>query len=356
MALLEVEDLRTYFYTEDGIVQAVDGVSFEVGRGETLGLVGESGAGKSVAVKSLLGLIRPPGHVVDGSVRFDGENLLEYSETELRNDVRGTDISMVFQDPMSALNPVFTVGSQISEIIEHHRDVTGEAAWDRTVELLDDVGIPDPAERADQYPHEFSGGMQQRALIAMALSCDPKLIVADEPTTALDVTIQAQILDLFDDLQSKYDTSMIYVTHDLGVVREVCDRVAVMYLGEIAECAPYEELYRNPKHPYTQALLRSTVTADQRIDALDPIEGSMPSAIDPPSGCRYRTRCPVAFEHCSRTEPPRFDVGPDHDAACLRYAEGGDGDPKLHETGAHGTGTRGTGAHGTDSRETGGSR
>src|SRR6056297_1903020 len=200
MALLEVEDLTTYFYTEEGIVQAVDGISFEIERGETLGLVGESGAGKSVAVQSLLGLIRPPGHVVDGSIRFKGEELLDYSETELREQVRGKEISFIFQDPMSALNPVFTVGSQISEIIEHHRDVTEAEAWDRTVELLDDVGIPDPAERADQYPHEFSGGMQQRAIIAMALSCEPDLIIADEPTTALDVTIQAQILDLFNDI------------------------------------------------------------------------------------------------------------------------------------------------------------
>ena len=333
MALLEVEDLRTYFYTEEGIVQAVDGVSFAVERGETLGLVGESGAGKSVAVKSLLGLIRPPGHVVDGSVRFKGDDLLERSESELRNEVRGTEISFIFQDPMSALNPVFTVGSQISEIIEHHQAVTDAEAWDRTVELLDEVGIPDPAERAEQYPHEFSGGMQQRALIAMALSCEPDLIIADEPTTALDVTIQAQILDLFDDIKDEFDTSMVYVTHDLGVVREVCDRVAVMYLGEVAETAPYEELYRNPKHPYTQALLRSTVTADRRAEELDPIEGSMPSAVDPPSGCRYRTRCPVAFEDCATVEPPMFDVGPDHDAACLRYAEGGEGDPELHETG-----------------------
>ncbi|WP_135830248.1 ABC transporter ATP-binding protein [Halorussus halobius] len=343
MALLEVEDLRTYFYTEAGIVQAVDGVSFEVERGETFGLVGESGAGKSVAVKSLLGLIRPPGHVVAGDIRFKGEDLTEYSEAELREQVRGTEISYIFQDPMSALNPVFTVGTQISEIIEHHRDVSHGEAWDQTVELLDDVGIPDPGERANQYPHEFSGGMQQRALIAMALSCEPSLIIADEPTTALDVTIQAQILELFDDIKTKYDTGMIYVTHDLGVVREVCDRVGVMYLGEMAETAPYEELYRNPKHPYTQALLRSTVTADRRTDALDPIEGSMPSAVDPPSGCRYRTRCPVAFDDCSRAEPPDYDIGPDHAAACLRYEEGGDGDPKLHETGRPDTGVGRTG-------------
>jgi peptide/nickel transport system ATP-binding protein len=336
MALLEVEDLTTYFYTEEGIVQAVDGISFEIERGETLGLVGESGAGKSVAVESLLGLVRPPGHVVDGSIRFEGEELLDYSETELRERVRGEKISFIFQDPMSALNPVFTVGSQISEIIEHHRDVTETEAWDRTVELLDDVGIPDPAERADQYPHEFSGGMQQRAIIAMALSCEPDLIIADEPTTALDVTIQAQILDLFNDIQTEYDTSMIYVTHDLGVVREVCDRVAVMYLGEIAEKSPYEELYRNPKHPYTQALLRSTVTADRQAAELDPIEGSMPSAIDPPSGCRYRTRCPAAFTDCAEVEPPDYEVGPSHEAACLLYGDESKSDPRLHETGKTG--------------------
>ncbi|UPV76031.1 ABC transporter ATP-binding protein [Halorussus limi] len=352
MALLEVEDLTTYFYTEEGIVQAVDGISFEIERGETLGLVGESGAGKSVAVQSLLGLVRPPGHIVDGSIRFKGEELLDYSETELRNQVRGEEISFIFQDPMSALNPVFTVGSQISEIIEHHRDVTEAEAWDRTVELLDDVGIPDPAERADQYPHEFSGGMQQRAIIAMALSCEPDLIIADEPTTALDVTIQAQILDLFNDIQTEYDTSMIYVTHDLGVVREVCDRVSVMYLGEVAENAPYEELYRNPKHPYTQALLRSTVTADRRTEELDPIEGSMPSAIDPPSGCRYRTRCPAAFEDCAEVEPGSYEVGPDHEVSCLLYGEGGDGDPRLHETG----GTGGAGRRGRTDGGLGGER
>ena len=331
MALLSVEDLRTYFYTEDGIVQAVDGVSFEVERGETLGLVGESGAGKSVAVRSLLGLIRPPGHVVSGSIRFDGRELVDLSEAELRNQIRGKEISLIFQDPMSALNPVFTVGSQISEIVEHHQDVTDEEAWDRTVDLLDDVGIPDPAERAEQYPHEFSGGMQQRVLIAMALSCNPSLIIADEPTTALDVTIQAQILDLFNDIQEEYDTSMVYVTHDLGVVREVCDRVAVMYLGKIAETAPYEELYRSPKHPYTQALFRSTVAADRRANHLDPIEGSMPSAVDPPSGCRFRTRCPVSFGECSRIEPPQYDVGADHAAACLLYGESDRPEPALHE-------------------------
>ncbi|GAA0226693.1 ABC transporter ATP-binding protein [Haladaptatus pallidirubidus] len=335
MSLLEVDDLRTYFYTEGGIVQAVDGVSFEVGRGETLGLVGESGAGKSVTVKSLLGLINSPGKVVDGSVRFDGRDLTDCSERELRREVRGSEISFVFQDPMSALNPVFTVGHQIAEIVEYHTDLSEKEAEERAVELLDDVGIPDPEQRAEQYPHEFSGGMRQRALIAMALSCSPKLIIADEPTTALDVTIQAQILDLFDEIQAKYDTSVVYVTHDLGVVREVCDRVAVMYLGKVVEHAPYEELYRNPKHPYTQSLLRSVVRPDERADNLNPIEGTMPSAIDPPSGCRFRRRCPVAVDDCARIEPPRIDVGPNHDSACILYKDEYDGkdEPTLHQRG-----------------------
>jgi peptide/nickel transport system ATP-binding protein len=334
MALLEVEDLRSYFKTDEGIVRAVDGVDFEVERGETLGIVGESGAGKSVAVRSILGLIREPGRIVSGSVRFDGRDLTELSEAELRREVRGTEISIVFQDAMSAFDPVYTVGSQIAEVVEHHQNVSGETAWDRAVELLDDVGIPDPAERAEQYPHEFSGGMQQRALIAMALSCNPKLIVADEPTTALDVTIQAEILDLFRDIQEKYDTSIVYVTHDLGVVREVCDRVAVMYLGEIVEQAPYDELYRNPKHPYTQALFRSILTTERTVERLDPIEGTMPSAVDPPSGCRFRTRCPRAFDECRGVDPERRDVGDDHDAACHLYEDGiGRPEPALHEGG-----------------------
>ncbi|MFB6156168.1 MAG: ABC transporter ATP-binding protein [Haloferacaceae archaeon] len=332
MSLLEVEDLRTYFYTEAGIVRAVDGVGFEVERGETLGLVGESGAGKSVTVKSLLGLIDAPGKVVDGEVYFDGRPLHEMTEQELRTEVRGSDISFVFQDPMSALNPVYTVGDQIAEIVEYHTDRTEAEAWDRAVELLDDVGIPDPEQRADQYPHEFSGGMRQRVLIAMALSCNPKLIVADEPTTALDVTIQAQIIELFDEIQEKYDTAIVYVTHDLGVVREVCDRVAVMYLGKVVESAPYDELYRDPQHPYTQMLMRSVVTPDRDVSSLEPIEGTMPSAVDPPSGCRFRTRCPRAFDACGRVEPPRFDVGPDHDSACLLHEEQyGEDPPRLHE-------------------------
>ena len=335
MSLLEVEDLRTYFFTADGIVQAVDGVSFEVDSGESLGIVGESGAGKSVAVKSIMGLIRDPGRVVDGSIRFDGRELTDLSERELRREIRGNEISIIFQDAMSALNPVFTVGSQIEEVIVENTDRSPKEARTRAIELLDDVGIPDPEQRIDEYPHQYSGGMQQRAMIAMALACDPRLIIADEPTTALDVTIQAGILDLFDDIQEKYETSMVYVTHDLGVVREVCDRVGVMYLGNMVECAPYDELYRNPKHPYTQSLLNSVVTPDETLDEIDPIGGTMPSAVSPPSGCRFRTRCPAAFDDCSKATPPTYDVGEDdsHEVACLLYDETvSRAEPALHES------------------------
>lgn len=319
MALLEVENLKTQFKTDAGIVRAVDGISFEVERGETVGLVGESGAGKTVAVRSILGLINDPGRIVDGSIKFDGTELTDLSETELRQEVRGSKISMIFQDAMSALDPVHTVGEQIAEIVEHHQDVSSSQALERTVELLDDVGIPDPEERANQYPHEFSGGMQQRAIIAMALSCDPQLIIADEPTTALDVTIQSQIIELLRDIQDEYDTSMVYVTHDLGVVREMCDRVQVMYLGEIVERASYEELYYNPKHPYTQALFQSVVTADRTVDELSSIEGTMSSAVNPPSGCRFHTRCPVSIEDCSAVSPKQYELADGHEVACLLY-------------------------------------
>ena len=334
MSLLEVENLRTYFFTPDGIVQAVDGVSFEVDEGEALGIVGESGAGKSVAVKSIPGLIRHPGRIVDGSIRFDGRELTDLSEQQLREEIRGNEISLVFQDSNSALNPVFTVGDQIQEVIVENTDRNPKEARERAIELLGDVGIPDPEQRVDEYPYQYSGGMQQRAMIAMALACDPRLIIADEPTTALDVTIQAGILDLFDEIQEKHDTSIIYVTHDLGVVREVCDHVTVMYLGKVVESAPYDELYRNPKHPYTQSLLNSVVTPDETLDELDPIGGSMPSAESPPSGCRFRTRCPAAVDECSRRAPPFYDVGSDgdHEAACILYEDGiPHPEPELHE-------------------------
>jgi len=336
MTLLEVENLRTYFFTVEGVVQAVDGVSFSVDSGESLGLVGESGAGKSVAVKSIPGLIREPGRVVEGSVRFDGRELTDLSEAELRREVRGNEISIVFQDAMSALNPVFTVGSQLQEVIVENTDRSKAEARERAIELLDDVGIPDPEQRVDEYPHQYSGGMQQRAMIALALSCEPRLIIADEPTTALDVTIQAGILELFEEIKRTHDTSIIYVTHDLGVAREVCDRVNVMYLGKIVESAGYEELYRRPKHPYTQSLLNSVVTPDQRVETLSPIAGTMPSPVSPPSGCRFRTRCPAAVEECARISPPFYDVGEQggegHEAACLLYDDSNEYErPTLHE-------------------------
>ncbi|MFP8958778.1 ABC transporter ATP-binding protein [Natrialbaceae archaeon A-CW3] len=332
MSLLEVEDLRTYFFTPAGIVQAVDGVSFEVDAGESLGIVGESGAGKSVAVKSVMGLIREPGRVVDGSVRFDGRELTDLSESELRREIRGNEISIVFQDAMSALNPVFTVGNQLVEVMVENTDRSKSEARDRAIELLGDVGIPDPEQRVDEYPHQYSGGMQQRAMIAMALACDPRLIIADEPTTALDVTIQAGILELFEEIQEKHDTSIVYVTHDLGVVREVCDRVCVMYLGRVAETAPYEELYRQPRHPYTQSLLNSVVTPDETLDEINPIGGTMPSAISPPSGCRFRTRCPAAVDECTHVAPRMHDVGESHTAACLLYDESNRfEEPAVHE-------------------------
>ena len=339
MSLLEVENLRTYFFTTEGIVQAVDGVSFEVDRGESLGIVGESGAGKSVAVKSIPGLIRHPGRIVDGTIRYKGQDLTELSETELREQIRGNEIAIVFQDSMSALDPVFTVGSQIQEVIVENTDRNKQEARERAIELLDDVGIPDPDQRVDEYPHQYSGGMQQRAMIAMALACDPSLIIADEPTTALDVTIQAGILDLFDEIMEKHDTSIVYVTHDLGVVREVCDRVSVMYLGKMVESARYDELYRNPKHPYTQSLLNSVVTPDETLDELDPIGGTMPSAISPPSGCRFRTRCPVAIDECSRIAPPQYAVEPgEHDAIDGRKTDdaigGGETDDAIGGRGA----------------------
>lgn len=319
MSLLEVEDLRTYFFTPEGVVQAVDGVSFDVESGQSLGIVGESGAGKSVAVKSILGLIREPGRIVEGSIRFEGRDLTSLTETELRREIRGNEISIVFQDAMSALNPVLTIRSQLVEVIRENTHRSKQEAHEHAVDLINDVGIPNPVDRIDEYPHQYSGGMQQRAMIAMALACNPKLIIADEPTTALDVTIQAGILDLFDDIQEKYDTSIIYVTHDLGVAREVCDDIAVMYLGKIVERASYATLYRNPKHPYTQALLDSVVTPDETLDDIDPIEGTMPSSIAPPSGCRFRTRCEYAFDDCARVTPPRFSVDNDQDVACLLY-------------------------------------
>ncbi|MFB6224334.1 MAG: ABC transporter ATP-binding protein [Haloarcula sp.] len=333
MALLEVEDLTVTFYTEEGVVTAVDDLSFHIERGEKFGVVGESGAGKSVTALSVMRLIEEPGRIESGSIRFDGEDLMEMSESEVR-DVRGNDIAMIFQDAQTALNPVYTVGEQISEALRHHLDYDDAAARERTIRLLDDVGIPEPEARYDDYPHEFSGGMQQRAIIAMALSCDPELLIADEPTTALDVTIEAKILDRLQHLADEYDTAIQLITHDLGVIAEMCDRVMVMYAGRAVEKASVEELYYDPKHPYTVGLMSAIPRIGDQQDRLQTIPGTMPDLVEVPSGCSFHPRCPFAEEVCTRKQPPLVDpetgdgVGlSDRSAACLAYT--GDLDNEL---------------------------
>jgi len=332
MALLEVEDLTVNFYTEAGVVTAVDDLSFRIERGEKFGVVGESGAGKSVTALSVMRLIEDPGRIESGTVRFDGEDLMELSESDVR-DVRGNDIAMIFQDAGTALNPVYTVGEQIAEAIRHHLDYDDAAARDRAIRLLDDVGIPEPAARYDDYPHEFSGGMQQRVVIAMALSCDPDLLIADEPTTALDVTIEAKILDRLERLADEYDTAIQLITHDLGVIAEMCDRVMVMYAGRAVEKATVEELYYDPKHPYTVGLMSAIPRIGDRQDRLQTIPGTMPDLVEVPSGCSFHPRCPFAEEACTRKQPPLVDpatgdgVGlSDRAAACLAYTGDLDGE------------------------------
>jgi len=332
MALLEVEDLTVNFYTEAGVVTAVDDLSFRIERGEKFGVVGESGAGKSVTALSVMRLVEDPGRIESGTVRFDGEDLMELSESDVR-DVRGNDIAMIFQDAGTALNPVYTVGEQIAEAIRHHLDYDDAAARDRAIRLLDDVGIPEPAARYDDYPHEFSGGMQQRVVIAMALSCDPDLLIADEPTTALDVTIEAKILDRLKRLADEYDTAIQLITHDLGVIAEMCDRVMVMYAGRAVEKATVEELYYDPKHPYTVGLMSAIPRIGDRQDRLQTIPGTMPDLVEVPSGCSFHPRCPFAEEACTRKRPPLVDpdtgdgVGlSDRAAACLAYTGDLDGE------------------------------
>ncbi len=336
--LLRVENLKTQFFTETGTVRAVDGISFEVYEGEIVGLVGESGAGKSVASMSLLRLVESPGEIVDGEITYKGETIFGLEEgpdgdlrerddvlsnEEIRTRIRGNEIAVIFQDPMESLNPVFTVGGQLREFIELNRGLSEDEARLEAVDMLREVGIPDPEKRYDEYPHQFSGGMRQRVLIAMALACEPSLIIADEPTTALDVTVEGQIIDLVDELQQKYGTSFIWVTHDLGVVAEICDRVNVMYLGEIVEQAPVDELFYDTKHPYTDALLDSIPRPDRTVEDLEPIEGVMPEAINPPSGCRFHPRCPDAREVCRRVHPENrrvaFAGDEPHRAACVKH-------------------------------------
>ncbi|MBO8160147.1 MAG: ABC transporter ATP-binding protein [Thermosipho sp. (in: Bacteria)] len=317
--LLQVRNLKTYFYTEDGIVKAVDGVDFEVYPGETLGIVGESGSGKSVTSLSILRLLDPNGEILEGSeIIFDGKNLMELSEDEMRK-IRGNDIAMIFQEPMVALNPVFTVGEQIMEAILLHQDVSKNEARKMAIDMLRKVGIPEPEKRVDEYPHELSGGMRQRAMIAMALSCRPKLLIADEPTTALDVTIQAQILELMRELQKEYGMAIILITHDVGVIAENADRVVVMYGGMVMETADVKELFRETRHPYTWGLLNSIPRLDIEQERLYNIPGIVPDPLHFPPGCRFNTRCEFADERCRKEIPPLYEIKNGHFSRCFYY-------------------------------------
>jgi oligopeptide transport system ATP-binding protein len=315
--LLEVRNLKTQFFTQDGVVHAVNGISYHVDTGETVAIVGESGSGKSVGVMSLIRLIpQPPGKIVDGEVIFDGQDLLKLKEDELR-DIRGNRIAMIFQDPMTSLNPVLTIGRQITEALELHLHMNKEQARKRAVELLEMVGIPGAESRLDDYPHQFSGGMRQRVMIAMGLSCDPQLLIADEPTTALDVTIQAQIVDLTRRLQDELGMAIIWITHDLGVVAGMADRVLVMYSGFIVEEGNVNDLYARPRHPYTLGLLRSIPRLDLgRQKRLIPIDGLPPDLLEPPTHCPFAPRCSFVQEKCWQENPALVEVSPGHKAAC----------------------------------------
>ena len=315
--LLVVENLKTYFFTEGGVVKAVDDISYDVREGETLAIVGESGCGKSIGALSLMRLVpTPPGRIVSGRVLFDDEDLLTMSDEEMRN-IRGNRIAMIFQEPMTSLNPVLTIGRQITESLELHLKMNKEAARDRAIELLDMVGIPDPESRLNQYPHQFSGGMRQRVMIAIAMSCNPRLLLADEPTTALDVTIQAQILELVKDLSIKQGTAVIIITHNLGVVARYADRVNVMYAGKLIERGTAMDIYENPHHPYTQGLLNSVPRLDEdRKGHLESIDGMPPDLMDLPSGCAFQPRCKLAVARCLEEIPPLMPVSDGHTAAC----------------------------------------
>jgi len=318
--LLQVRDLKTYFFTDDGVVKAVDGVSWDVEEGETMGLVGESGCGKSVSALSLLRLIStPPGKIVGGEVLFEGEDLLKLDEEDIRR-VRGNKIAMVFQEPMTSLNPVLTIGRQMTEALELHLKMDHNAARRRGVQLLEMVGIPEGEARVDDYPHQFSGGMRQRVMIAMALSCNPKLLLADEPTTALDVTIQAQVLEILARLSRELGTAVVIITHNLGVVARYADRVNVMYAGKIVESASAKELYARPRHPYTVGLLKSVPRLDEvRKQKLEVIEGSPPDLIRMGQGCSFYPRCTFRIDRCAEEMPPLMQVADRHHAACWEW-------------------------------------
>ena len=314
--LLELHNLRTYFYTDTGVARSVDGESFHVGAGETVGVVGESGCGKSVTALSILRLVRAPGRVEAGSaIRFEGKDLLALGERDMQH-VRGNRIAMVFQEPMTALNPVFTVGDQIAEVARIHAGMSRRDAWQKAIEMLRLVGIPAPEQRASEYPHQLSGGMRQRVVIAMALVMNPALVIADEPTTALDVTIQAQILELLADLTKRLGTSILLITHDLGVVAENCSRVIVMYAGEVVEESVTRELFAHAHHPYTEGLLGAMPRVGGEAERLATIPGTVPPPTAWPDGCRFRDRCPYAWERCEREHPPLYQIGVGHTSRC----------------------------------------
>jgi len=319
--LLKVMDLKTYFFTLEGVVKAVDGVSFTVRKGETFGIVGESGSGKTITSLSILRLVPPPsGKIIGGKILFDGEDLLEKSSNEMRK-YRGGRISMVPQDPMTSLNPVYRIGNQIMEAIAYHQVSKGRDLRQKVVEMMRLVQIPSPQERVKEYPHQFSGGMRQRAMIAMALSCRPDLLIADEPTTALDVTIQAQILRLMKEVQGVFGTAIIFITHDLGIVANMCDRVAVMYAGKIVEQAEVRTIFHSPKHPYTKGLMDSIPKLGEKKERLQAIDGQPPDLGNLPNGCRFSPRCPYVLPACHQEEPPIEAISEDHEIRCFRWRE-----------------------------------
>lgn len=320
--LLNIEDLSIYYITEAGETKAVNNLNLKLGKGETLGFVGETGAGKTTTALGIMRLVpNPPGKIVSGKISFDGEDILSKTEKEMQ-EIRGNKISMIFQDPMTSLNPVMTVGEQIGEVLALHQNLKKEELKEKTAQMLETVGIK--RERINDYPHQFSGGMKQRVVIAMALACNPMLIIADEPTTALDVTIQAQVLELMIELQNKYNTSMIMITHDLGIVAEICDHVAIMYAGSVIEYGTVEKLYTDPKHPYTKGLFASIPTLDADEESLHVIKGTPPNPVDLPTGCKFHPRCDFATERCKCEVPKMIDLDDSHCVSCFLFDKGGE--------------------------------